>query len=95
MVQARIVCGCRRLSSEFFPWGNVHYKLCDLPDYQAIKEALAEAGEYARAHNHRLTTHPCEFVKLAGVQPFIPCIFQLLDFAMSISFSSWMGSPAA
>jgi len=55
-----------RLSSEFFPWGNVHYKLCDLPDYQAIKEALAEAGEYARAHNHRLTTHPCEFVKLAG-----------------------------
>ncbi len=44
----------------------MHYQLCDLPDYEAIREALREAGEYARANNHRLTAHPSEFVKLAG-----------------------------
>lgn len=55
-----------RLSSEFFPWGNVHYRVCDLPDYEGIKSALAEAGKYARKNKHRLTSHPCEFVKLAG-----------------------------
>lgn len=55
-----------RLSSEFFPWGNVHYKLCDLPDYEGIQKALAEAGEFARESDHRLTSHPSEFVKLAG-----------------------------
>lgn len=55
-----------RLSSEFFPWGNVHYKLCELPDYEGIKAALAAAGEYARETGQRLTTHPSEFTKLAG-----------------------------
>lgn len=55
-----------RLSSEFFPWGNVHYQLRELPDYEEIKAALAAAGEYARETGQRLTSHPSEYVKLAG-----------------------------
>ena len=31
-----------------------------------IQVALREAGEYARAHGHRLTFHPDHFVKLAS-----------------------------
>jgi UV DNA damage endonuclease len=61
-----IVMHVCRLSSEFFPWGNVHYRVCELPDYEAIKAALAAAGEYARETGQRLTTHPSEFTKLAA-----------------------------
>jgi UV DNA damage endonuclease len=55
-----------RLSSEFLPWGNVHYRVCELPDYEGIKAALAAAGEYARETEQRLTTHPSEYTKLAA-----------------------------
>lgn len=60
------MCCVRRLSSEFLPWGNVHYRVCELPDYEGIKAALAAAGEYARETGQRLTTHPSEYTKLAA-----------------------------
>lgn len=41
-------------------------RLEDLPDWDAICEALAQAGEAARAAGQRLTFHPSEFVKIAA-----------------------------
>jgi len=49
-----------RIGSELFPRWN-HYELRDLPDYDLIAATLREAGDYARAHGHRLTTHPGPF----------------------------------
>ena len=49
-----------RIGSELFPRWN-HYELRDLPDYDLIAQTLREAGDYARAHGHRLTTHPGPF----------------------------------
>ena len=49
-----------RVGSELFPWHD-HYELSDLPDYELIAEHLFAAGEYARQHGHRLTTHPGPF----------------------------------
>ena len=40
--------------------------MCELPDYEGIKAALAAAGEYARETGQRLTTHPSEYTKLAA-----------------------------
>ncbi|GFH28464.1 uncharacterized protein HaLaN_26960, partial [Haematococcus lacustris] len=54
-----------RLSSGIFPW-MTKYKLEDLPDFPAIKQALFEAGEAARAVGQRLTFHPSEFCKIAA-----------------------------
>jgi UV DNA damage endonuclease len=56
-----------RLSSDFFPWGDADkYTIDQLPDFEAIKAALAEAGALARLYDQRLTAHPSEFVKLAA-----------------------------
>lgn len=44
----------------------MHYQLRELPDYEEIKAALAAAGAYARETGQRLTSHPSEYVKLAG-----------------------------
>ncbi|GFH30487.1 predicted protein, partial [Haematococcus lacustris] len=41
-------------------------RLEDLPDFPAIKQALFEAGETARAVGQRLTFHPSEFCKIAA-----------------------------
>ena len=49
-----------RIGSEMFPRWN-HYEIKDLPDYEEICEVLMAAGDYARAHGHRLTTHPGPF----------------------------------
>ena len=49
-----------RIGSELIPWHD-QYELSKLPQLQEIKDRLFEAGEYARAHGHRLTTHPGPF----------------------------------
>ena len=54
-----------RLSSNVFPWAS-EYQLHDLPDYEAIWEACERAGNYAREHGIRLTSHPGPFNKLAS-----------------------------
>ncbi len=49
-----------RVGSELFPRWN-HYELADLPDIALITKHLRAAGDYARAHGHRITTHPGPF----------------------------------
>ncbi len=49
-----------RIGSEIFPRWN-HYRLEDLPGIDEIASHLRIAGDYARAHGHRLTTHPGPF----------------------------------
>ena len=49
-----------RLGSELFPRWN-HYRLEDLPGIDAIAHHLRAAGDYAKAHGHRITTHPGPF----------------------------------
>ena len=49
-----------RIGSEMFPRWN-HYEIKDLPDYDEICQVLQEAGDFARMHGHRLTTHPGPF----------------------------------
>ncbi|PNH11288.1 UV-damage endonuclease [Tetrabaena socialis] len=57
-----------RLSSGIFPWMSF-YTLEELPDAEAIKQALLDAGEAAKRHGHRLTFHPSEFTKIASDKP--------------------------
>ena len=54
-----------RLSSNVFPWAS-EYQLCDMPDYEAIWDACEAAGNYAKKHGIRLTSHPGPFNKLAS-----------------------------
>ncbi len=54
-----------RISSNLFPWAS-EYKLQQLPDYAEVCKVLAEVGEYANNHGHRLTFHPGPFNKLAA-----------------------------
>ena len=49
-----------RVGSELIPWHD-HYEIKDLPQYEQLHEALYIAGEYARKHGIRLTTHPGPF----------------------------------
>jgi UV DNA damage endonuclease len=49
-----------RIGSELFPRWN-HYRLEDLPGIDEIAQHLRAAGDYARAHGHRVTTHPGPF----------------------------------
>jgi UV DNA damage endonuclease len=49
-----------RLGSELFPRWN-HYELADLPGINEIARHLRAAGDYAKAHGHRITTHPGPF----------------------------------
>ena len=46
-----------RIGSELFPRWN-HYRLEDLPGIDVITKHLRAAGDFARAHGHRVTTHP-------------------------------------
>jgi len=57
-----------RLSSDLFPWAS-EYNLSDLPDYKEIMFLLAEAGEFAAEHGHRITTHPGPFNVLGSPRP--------------------------
>jgi len=54
-----------RMSSDLIPWAS-EYDIKDLPDFEAIEEALYEAGLYAAEHNMRITTHPGPFNKLTS-----------------------------
>ena len=54
-----------RLSSNMFPWAS-EYAMQDLPDYDLILAACQRAGDFARQHNMRLTSHPGPFNKLAS-----------------------------
>ena len=49
-----------RVGSELFPRWN-HYELAALPDIAEITQHLRAAGDYAKAHGHRITTHPGPF----------------------------------
>ena len=57
-----------RLSSDLFPWSS-EYQLSDLPDYDAICDALMDAGDFAYDHCHRITTHPGPFNVLGSLNP--------------------------
>ena len=49
-----------RLGSELFPRWN-HYELHHLPGIEEITQHLRAAGDYAKQHGHRITTHPGPF----------------------------------
>jgi UV DNA damage endonuclease len=59
-----------RMSSGMFPWGT-EYTLADLPDFEAIRDTLKQAGQLARSAQMRLTFHPDHFVKLASEKPVV------------------------
>ena len=46
-----------RLSSDIVPWAS-EYNLEDMPNFGAIHAACLSAGNFARQHNMRLTSHP-------------------------------------
>lgn len=54
-----------RLSGDIIPWAS-EYNMEDLPNYDLILAACLKAGNYARKHNIRLTSHPGPFNKLAS-----------------------------
>ena len=49
-----------RIGSELFPRWN-HYRFEQLPGIDEIAKHLRAAGDYAKQHGHRLTTHPGQF----------------------------------
>lgn len=49
-----------RLSSALIPWGD-QLDLTQLKDYKEIKSELKKAGEFAKFHNIRITSHPGPF----------------------------------
>lgn len=54
-----------RLSSMIIPWAD-RVVIENLPDYTAIVSALKEAGNFAKQHNIRITSHPGPFVVLTS-----------------------------
>ena len=58
-----------RISSEIFPFlshPELGYQIHDLPHSEKILTLLKSIGDYAKAMNHRLTTHPGQFNVLAS-----------------------------
>ena len=49
-----------RLSSTLIPWGD-NIDITQLKDYNEIKFELKKAGDYAKLHNIRITSHPGPF----------------------------------
>jgi UV DNA damage endonuclease len=49
-----------RLSSAIIPWGD-HIDITQLKDYKEIKSELKKAGDFAKFHNIRITSHPGPF----------------------------------
>jgi UV DNA damage endonuclease len=49
-----------RLSSALIPWGD-SIDITQLKDYKEIKSELRKAGDYAKLHNIRITSHPGPF----------------------------------
>jgi UV DNA damage endonuclease len=54
-----------RLSSAIVPWGD-GIDLTELKDYKEIKSELKKAGDFAKFHNIRITSHPGPFVVLTS-----------------------------
>lgn len=54
-----------RLSSAIVPWGD-GIDLTQLKDYKEIKSELKKAGDFAKFHNIRITSHPGPFVVLTS-----------------------------
>ena len=54
-----------RLSSAIIPWGD-NIDLTQLKDYKEIKSELKKAGDFAKFHNIRITSHPGPFVVLTS-----------------------------
>lgn len=54
-----------RLSSCLIPWGNV-VDIDKLKDIEEIRSTLKAAGDYATAHDIRITTHPGPFTVIAS-----------------------------
>jgi len=54
-----------RISSDIIPWAS-EYDLRDMPNYGAIHAAALSAGNFARQHGMRITSHPGPFNKLAS-----------------------------
>jgi UV DNA damage endonuclease len=54
-----------RLSSALIPWGD-GLDLTQLKDYKEIKSELKKAGDFAKFHNIRITSHPGPFVVLVS-----------------------------
>jgi UV DNA damage endonuclease len=54
-----------RLSSAIIPWGD-NLDLTQLKDYKEIKSELRKAGDFAKFHNMRITSHPGPFVVLTS-----------------------------
>ncbi len=69
-----------RLSSDILPWAS-EYKLSDMPNFGAIHAAALSAGNFARKHNMRLTSHPGPFNKLASPKERV---FQLTKTDLSV-----------
>jgi len=49
-----------RLSSALIPWGD-NIDITQLKDYKEIKSELKKAGDFAKYHNIRITSHPGPF----------------------------------
>ncbi len=54
-----------RLSSNLFPWAS-EYEISSLKDFEKINFALKEAGDFAKSHGMRITSHPGPFNKLCS-----------------------------
>jgi len=54
-----------RLSSNLFPWAS-EYQISSLKDFEGISLALKQAGEFAKTHGMRITSHPGPFNKLCS-----------------------------
>ena len=69
-----------RLSSDIIPWAS-EYEMEELPDYGLILAACMKAGNFARKHGMRLTSHPGPFNKLASPKERV---FQLTKTDLSV-----------
>ena len=56
-----------RMSSDIFPWAS-EYEYTDLPDFEAIRIALKQAGDEAKSGGQRLTFHPSPYGVLASLR---------------------------
>ncbi len=63
-----------------FPWAS-EYNLIDMPNFGAIHAAALKAGNFARKHGMRLTSHPGPFNKLASPKERV---FQLTKTDLSV-----------
>ena len=57
-----------RMSSDMFPWMS-EYEICDLPDFQKIRENLITAGDLAKSFDQRLSFHPSPYCVIASENP--------------------------